>query len=130
MALQFVDKWFSKVGRGVPQVELVDEEGKPIIEDGKPKIGNEQYQAKQLTDDSVASDTVENFVADVLEAVSGDLELAASCFRSGFNKDSRLKAGGLDEYQKAARGVIKLGLPWTKGLSVDEVADKLREMNG
>jgi len=130
MALSFVEKWFSRVGRGVPQTPQVDTDtGAPILKDGEPVLGNEQYKALQLTDESIDSESADTFMADVLEATSGDLKLAAKCFRNGFNKDSRLKAGGLDEYQKAAKKVMDLGLPWAKGLSIDEVAAKLKAMS-
>lgn len=140
MALEYVSKWFSKVGRGVPQTEQVDENGQPLFEDGvdkegKPikvrKIGNEQYQAKQLIEDipfkgdNDEPDT-DVFLSNILEATEGDLELASKCFTNGFNKYLRLKAGGLDEYQKAARGIIKLALKQFEGMSVDEVAEFLK----
>ena len=122
---------FSKPGKGFPQVALLDDNSNPILDkDGKPVIGNEQYTCQQLSDDSVAFDSAESFLNDVLEATSGDLEKAAEMFRTGWNRVTRLDAAGLNEYQKAAKGVIKLGLPWAKGLSVDEVAEKLRAMNG
>jgi hypothetical protein len=130
MALTKVLGWFSKPGKGFPQTNQVDFEGKPVFEkDGKtPVTGNEQYQAEQLTDESVSHESAEAFMNDVLESVNGDLELAAEMFRTGWNRVTRLRAGGLDEYQKAAKGIIKLGLPWAKGLSVDEVAEKLKAM--
>lgn len=130
MAIEFKVERFSKPGKGFPQVEQLDNDGKPILEDGKPKIGNEQYTCNQLTDESVSHESAETFLEDVLAAVDGNLELAADMFRQGWNRVTRLSAAGLDEYQKAAKGVIKLGLPWTKGLSVDQVADKLKAMNG
>lgn len=139
MALEYTSKWFSKVGRGVPQTEQVDENGEPVFDDakdesGKPikirKVGNEQYQANQLEslpfENEESEADAEVFMASILEATEGDLSLAASSFVSGFNKYLRLKAGGLDEYQKAARGIIKLGLPQFKGMSVDEVAEYLK----
>lgn len=131
MAIQYVVARFSKPGKGFPQVAQTDVDGKPILDsDGKPIIGNEQYNCNQLSDDSVASDSVEHFIEDVLASTDGNLKLAADMFREGWNRSTRLSAAGLDEYQKAAKGVIKLGLPWTKGLSVDEVAAKLKAMNG
>jgi len=65
----------------------------------------------------------------VLSAVDGDLSKAAECFRTGWNRVNRISAAGLDEYQKAAKGIIKLNLPMAKGLTIDELADKLRAMN-
>lgn len=131
MSIEFKVERFSKPGKGFPQVPQLDSENKPIVDkDGKPVIGNEQYTCNQLTDESVSSESVEAFITDVMAAVDGDLKLAASMFREGWNRNTRLSAAGLDEYQKAAKGVIKLGLPWTKGLSVDQVAEKLKAMNG
>lgn len=131
MAIEFKVERFSKPGKGFPQVEQLDSDGKPILDkDGKAVIGNEQYTCNQLTDESIDSTDVESLVSDILAAVDGDLKLAASMFREGWNRSTRLSAAGLDEYQKAAKGVIKLGLPWTKGLSVDQVAEKLKAMNG
>ncbi len=131
MAIEYKVERFSKPGKGFPQVPQLDSAGVAIVDkDGKPQIGNEQYTCNQLTDESVASDSAEHFIEDVLSSVDGDLKLAAEMFRTGWNRVTRLNAAGLDEYQKAAKGVIKLGLPWTKGLSVDQVAEKLKAMNG
>jgi hypothetical protein len=131
MAIEFTVKRFSKPGKGFPQVPQLDDAGVAQVDsDGKPIIGNEQYTCNQLTDDSVSSDSVEHFIEDVLASVNGEVKLAAEMFREGWNRSTRLSAAGLDEYQKAAKGVIKLNLPWTKGLTVDQVADKLKAMNG
>lgn len=131
MAIQYVVARFSKPGKGFPQVPQLDNDGKPVLDsDGKPVIGNEQYTCNQLTDDSVAFDSIEHLVEDMITATDGNTKLIADMFREGWNRSTRLSAAGLDEYQKAAKGVIKLGLPWTKGLSVDEVAAKLKAMNG
>lgn len=142
MAIKTAIQRFSKPGKGFPQVEQLDDAGNAILKDGKPVIGNEQYTCNQLISweeevdgkkvevNSISSDSAESFLEDVLESVNGDLELAAEMFRIGWNRVTRIGAAGLDEYQKAAKGVIKLGLAWTKGLSVDEVADKLKAMNG
>lgn|SRR5512139_2669 len=131
MSIEYKVERFSKPGKGFPQVAQLDSDGKPVLDkDNKPVIGNEQYTCNQLTDESVSAESVEAFITDVMAAVDGDLKLAASMFREGWNRNTRLSAAGLDEYQKAAKGVIKLGLPWTKGLSVDQVAEKLKAMNG
>lgn len=125
MALEYVKRFFSKVGRGVPQTAQVDENGTPVTDEkGNAVFGNEQYQADQLV--AVPDSDPSEFLEAALEATGGDMALVASSFLSGFNKHLRLKAGGLDEYQKAARGILKLGLPQYKGMSVDEVAETLR----
>lgn len=130
MALVKVVRRFSKTGKGLPQVEQLDDEGKPILDkDGKPVIGNEQFTCDQLTDDSIDHTDAETFIADVIEAVSGDLEKAAEMFRTGWNRVTRLEAGGMDEYQKAARGLMKLKLPAFKGLTFDEVVEKVKNMS-
>lgn len=131
MAIEFKVERFSKPGKGFPQVPQLDSEGKPIVDaKGAPVIGNEQYVCNQLTDESISHESAEAFLEDVITATDGNLEQAADMFRQGWNRVTRLSAAGLDEYQKAAKGVIKLGLPWTKGLSVDQVAEKLKAMNG
>lgn len=136
MAIEYKLSRFSKPGKGFPQVEQLDDDGKPILKDGKPVIGNEQYQCNQLTDESISSEDVKAFVTDVLASVEGDLSKAADMFREGWNRVTRLSSAGLDEYQKAARMIIKAatvpgsGFKWAKGLSLDEVAEKLKAMNG
>ena len=125
--MEYVSKWFSKVGRGVPQTEQVNEDGTPRVdENGKPVIGNEQYQAQQIVPESVPSDDPGEFLSAAMEAAEGDLGLVVSAFVNGFNKHLRLKAGGLDEYQKAARTIVKLGLVQFKGKSIDEIAEYLK----
>lgn len=129
MAIEYVTARFSKPGKGFPQVPLTNADGTPVMEDGKQKIGNEQFDCKQLSDESIDSSDPSQFLADVLETANSDLAFAAECYREGWNRLTRLRSAGLDEYQKAAKGVMKLGLPWTKGLSVDQVAEKLKAMN-
>ena len=130
MALEFVVRRFSKTGKGLPQVEQLNDDGSPILEkDGKPTIGNEQFTCNQLTDESVAYDSAENLLEDIVESVSGDLEKAAEMFRTGWNRVTRLEAGGMDEYQKAARGLMKLKLPAFKGLTFDEVVEKVKALS-
>jgi hypothetical protein len=131
MAVVKVLAWFSKPGKGFPQTPQVNADGTPELDPktNQQVIGNEQYQAEQLTDESISHESAESFLEDVLESVSGDLETAAEMFRTGWNRVTRLRTGGLDEYQKAAKKVISLELPWAKGLSIDEVAEKLRNMS-
>src|SRR4030065_721083 len=127
MALTKVIGWFSKPGKGFPQTPQVNFDGSPSLDkDGKAEIGNEQYQAEQLTDESISFASAEELLTDIVESVNGDLELAAEMFRTGWNRVTRLRSGGLDDYQKAAKGCLKMGL--YKGLTIDEVAAKLREM--
>lgn len=136
MAITKVNGWFSKTGKGYPQVELKNFDGTPMVEekigtDGKPVkvpvIGNEQYLADQLTAESVSAESVEAFMEDVLSACDSDLAFAAKAFRTGWNRETRLSAGGSDEYQKAAKQLIKSGLPFYSGKTVDEVAEFLRK---
>lgn len=128
MALEYVSKWFSKVGRGIPQTHQRDSEtGTPLFQDKEntvPLMGNEQYQANQLV--TVNTEDPEAFLAEALEACEGDIALVSKSFLNGFNKYLRLKAGGLDEYQKAARNILKLGLEQFKGLSEEQIAEFLK----
>ena len=130
MAIKFTTARFSKVGKGLPQVHLMDNEGNLQYEDSpantKPKMGNEQYECQQLSDDSINGEDVEAFVADVLEATGADLAKAARMFRKGWNDITRSETGGTDEYTKAARGILKLGLAEFKGKSEDEVIQWLK----
>jgi hypothetical protein len=128
MALEYKVRRFSKTGKGLPQVEQLDDEGQPILKDGKPVIGNEQFTCNQLTEESVAFDDDVTLLADIISAVDGNLEKAAECFRTGWNRVTRLEAGGMDEYQKAARGLMKLKLPAFKGLTFEEVVEKVKGM--
>lgn len=138
MAVKFEKRRFSKPGKGYAQVAQTDIDGKPILDsDGNPVIGNEQYDVDQLTDDSIDSSDVKTLVSDILESVNGDLVKAASMFREGWNRNTRLAVVQLDEYQKAARGIAKLAadsnyreFAWVKGLDVNQVAERLRKMNG
>ena len=130
MSVKYTVERFSKPGKGFPQVEQLNSDGSPVLDkNDKPVIGNEQYTANQLTEESISSENAELFLEDVLSAVDGDLSKAAECFRTGWNRVNRISAAGLDEYQKAAKGIIKLNLPMAKGLTIDELADKLRAMN-
>jgi len=141
----WVTRWFSKVGKGVPQVELVDtNSGEPIFKDekdenGKPvKVritGNEQYQAKQLAEtipyfkadeDGNKVPNHELFMEAALEATDGDLSILAEAATDGLNKHYRSVAGGSDKYEKAAKLLIKSGVEGFKGREVEEVATMLR----
>lgn len=142
MALVKIVRRFSKTGKGLPQVEQLDDDGKPILDkDQKPVIGNEQFTCEQLTDASIAWEDVKNeagevitpaaeaFLTDVFESVNGDLEKAAEMFRTGWNRVTRLEAGGMDEYTKAARVLLKNNLPGFKGLTLEEAIERLKSMS-
>lgn len=143
MAINVVKGWFSKVGKGVPQVHLKSFEGELLYKDDaktEKVMGNEQYEARQLVpvsknedgtikENSIREDSPENLLEDVMEACAGNLAEAAEAFRVGINRVWRIKDGGLDEYEKAAKKCIEMALPWTKGLTVAQVADKLKKMS-
>lgn len=126
MSVTKVRGWFSKPGKGFPQVELKNFDGTPMVVDGKPVIGNEQYESEQLTSDSISSEDADSFLADVLEACGNDLAFARKAFLTGWNRETRLSSGGLDDYQKAAKRIAQLGLPNYKGKTIDQIADMLR----
>ena len=136
--IEKVSLWFSKVGKGVPQVHLKSQEGQPLFEEKVneknekvqvPVMGNEQYLCEQLTDKSISDESVEAFVADAMEVTGGDLAKASKCFREGWNRITRLETGGDDPYIKAAKGLVKLNLPNYKGMTLDQIADQLRKAN-
>lgn len=129
MSVTKVRGWFSKPGKGFPQVHLKDFEGNLLFEDSektKPLTGNEQYEAEQLTADSISADSAEAFMIDVMDACGDDIAFARKAFLTGWNRETRLSAGGLDDYQKAAKKILALGLPNYKGKTLDQVADMLR----
>ena len=102
-------------------------ESKEFTKVGKVAAGSapEKYNAKQLTSD-IASDSVDAFMADVLEVAGGDLKVAAEIYTSGANKYLRLLAGETDEASKAARQFFKMGV--TFGLaSANDLAAAIRE---
>ena len=74
MALQYVTKRFSRTGRGIAQVPQLDDAGNPILEDGQPVIGNEQFTAQQIVEDSVKGLPMDEFAAAALEACGGNDE--------------------------------------------------------
>lgn len=126
--VEFVEKEFAQPGRAAKNAPIDPETKKPVT----PK-----YKAKQLTETSISFEDGESFLDDVLESCDGDLGKARESFLIGWNRRERLSAGGYDEFQKAAKGIIKLAedsgwtkMGWTKGLSVDEVAEKLKALEG
>jgi hypothetical protein len=145
--IKFGTFWFSKVGKGIPQVHLRDSvSGELLYEDDgktKPKMGNEQYQALQLvsfekevtaedgtvskvTVESISEADPESFLSDALESVEGDVAKAARMFRKGWNDVTRQETGGTDDYTKAARGILKLGLAEFKGKSEAQIIEWLK----
>ncbi len=129
MAISYFTARFSKVGKGIPQVHLKDNDGNLLFEDDekqKPKMGNEQYECPQLTDESISGDDPEAFLVDVMEVTGGDVSKAAKAFRKGWNDITRSETGGTDEYTKAARNILKLGLVEFKGKTEDEVIQWLK----
>lgn len=130
MAVQKVTGYFSKVGKGVPQVELVNFDGTPKLDsDGKREVGNEQYLCEQLTDESISASDAKSFTSDVLEACNGDLAFAAEAFRIGWNLKTRRDTGEVDPYIKAARKIISLKLPNYKGMTEAQIAETLKNQN-
>jgi hypothetical protein len=139
MAVSKVKLWFSRTGKGVPQVDLLTQDGKPLMEtvDGEEvrARGNEQYQADQLTDDSVDHSSADVLTAEALEACGGDLEMFARSFREGWNAITRKETGQKDPYLRAADGILKImhsnptTFPAYKGLSADQIAELLKTAN-
>lgn len=154
MAYTKVSGWFSKIGKGVKQVELKNFDGSPMLEDVKdketgvvkqvPVIGNEQYLCEQLAEknpdgsSSVASDSPANFTKDVLELTDNDLVKASKIFREGWNRITRLETSTDDPFTKAAKDIQKIaeskastGTPFEKyrGKSIEEISKMLRESN-
>jgi hypothetical protein len=115
MAIQFVQERFSKTGRGVNQVPQLDNDGKPIIVDGKPVMGNEQFLADQIVSDSVKEMDLSEFTLAALEVCKGDEATFKADWIAGANHRLRLAAGGSSPSEKAARALVK-----TLGCSYDE----------
>jgi hypothetical protein len=126
MSVKYENKWFSKRGKGVPQVELKGENGKPLMEDGKPVIGNEQFEVKQLTTDSIDGSSADTLMTDIVEASGGDLKVAAIAYRMGWNEYTKGLAGGSDEATKSARMLYKAGFNFGFA-DVNDLAIALRE---
>jgi len=134
MAIEKTQERFSKPGKGILQTAQLDSEGKPVLKDDKPVMGNEQYLADQLTEKSVDSTDLDTLNADMLEACNGELTWIADCFREGWNRKSRIDTAATDPYEKAAKNCIKLKLkmaigPDGKALDLATVIAKLRKMD-
>lgn len=84
----------------------------------------EEYQAQQLTDDSISVESWDEFVKDLLEICSNDKNAVRQVAVLGANAYLKQLAGGTDNYTKAARQIVKLGL--SGGKSVQEIAEELR----
>jgi hypothetical protein len=107
MAFQYTKKRFSRTGRGITQVPQLDDAGNPILEDGKPVIGNEQFLADQIVEDSVKGMDFSEFCAAALEAAGGNEETFKSDWLKGANHRLRQDAGGYSPLETAARKVQK-----------------------
>lgn len=135
MAIKKTQERFSKPGKGIAQTAQLDKDGAPVLDkDGNAVIGNEQYLADQLTEDSVDFSDLPTLEADMLDACNGDLEWISACFREGWNRKSRLDSCQTDPYEKAAKNCIKLKLkmalgPDGKALDLATVIAKLRKMD-
>ena len=119
MAFQYVTKRFSRTGRGIAQVPQLDDSGKPILEDGKPVIGNEQFTAEQVVEASVKDMSLDEFFAAALEACGGNEEALKSDWVTGANHRMRLSAGGYSPLEKAARQLVKtLGCTYEEAVTL------------
>ena len=103
MAIAFENKEFGKQGRG--------NEG-------------EKFTAKQLTEDSVAFDSLDSLLADFAEVTGNDLSVMRQVVILGYNKYSKNLAGGTDEASKTAALLVKAGL--AGGKSKAELAAGIR----
>ena len=106
MSLNYTTETFTKKGR--------------VAAGEKP----EEYQAQQLTDDSIDGGSVESIVKDALAIVSNDLAALRQVILAGANSYLKSLAGGTDNYTKAARQLVKLGL--SGGKTVSELAEGMR----
>jgi hypothetical protein len=120
MEIEYVTKRFSKTGRGIPQVPLLADDGSPVLDDkGKPVVGNEQYTAEQIVEESVKGLPLEDFVSAALAACGGDEATFKTDWVAGANHRMRLSAGGSSPVEKAARDLVKrLGIPYEQALAV------------
>jgi hypothetical protein len=108
MAVNLVKKEFSRVGRKTEGEEAA------------------KYIADQLSDDSIASDSTDAFLTDVLEVCGTDLKLAAEDFRTGANQHLRLAAGGYTPEEKAAKALMKAMPAVFAGRSLEEVVAQVK----
>jgi hypothetical protein len=115
MAIKYETKEFSRVGRKTEGEEDV------------------KYAAQILTDDSVSSESVADFMQDVVTVIGGDtpehLKLAADYFRTGANQHIRLAAGGYTPEEKAAKALLKAMPAQFKGKSVADVVALLKSLS-
>ena len=119
MAFQYVTKRFSRTGRGIAQVPQLDDAGNPILEDGKPVIGNEQFTAQQILEESVKGMSIDDFGPAALEACGGNEEAFKAAWVTGMNHRLRLDAGGYSPLEKAARQLVKtLGCTYEEAVTL------------
>lgn len=119
MAFQYVQKRVSRTGRGIAQVPQLDDAGNPILEDGKPVIGNEQFVAEQIVTDSAKSMSMDEFFAAALEACGGDEDTLKTDWVIGANHRLKINAGGYSPVEKLARQLVKtLGCSYEDALAV------------
>lgn len=84
----------------------------------------EKYVANQLTDESVSVESWDEFVKDFLEVCGNDKNAVRDAAVLGLNAYLKSVAGGTDNFTKAARQIVKLGL--SGGKNVQEIAEGLR----
>lgn len=111
---------------------MITLENKEFTKPGRVAEGNtpEKFSCKQVTDESVAYDSPDNFLTDVLELAGGDLKTAAVIVREGYNRWSRIEASGSDEATKLAKAIVKGGLSSALGVGgkdVNEIAQLIRD---
>lgn len=117
MAVELVKQTFNRVGRKTEGEAAATYEAIQIAEDeatGEPKISTSDASA---------------FMTDALEVFSGDLHKVIEAFVLGANHKLRLEAGGYTPQEKAAKALIKSGLPQFKGKTVEEVVAILANIN-
>lgn len=108
MSVVFENKTFKRVGRVTAGEEV------------------QTYEAKQIKE--FPSDSAEEILQAALEVAEGNLAKVAEYFVLGANHMLRLDAGGYSPEEKAAKALIKSGLPAFAGKSVEEVVAILATM--